>query len=248
MAAVESQLETSAAVGATVERRPRAIPLFVKIAFTLFFIVHGIFNIEEYGPQTYLWYCNTAILTGLLGMWLENRMLVSMCAIATIVPLGVIWTIDYISPLLFNGKRFAFVAAYMADPSVPLPVRLISTFHFWLPILACWMVYRIGYHRWAWLTQTAYVAVVMTLSYWVSVRVGTSNWSPVNINWVYGLEPTKPHRNLSDPMFVAALIGLFCVVIYIPSHLMLMTIIALWKRFRQGSPVRHFEPLRSVNV
>jgi len=143
-----------------------------------------------------------------------------MAAISTLGPLT-LWTIDYITPwIVGNGTHYLFIAAYMADPKVPLPVRIISTFHVWLPFLAMWLVWRLGYHRRAWIAQSAYAALIFTISYLISVREGDKSM-PVNVNWVFGLEPMKPHKHLNDVQFVAAVIVLFVIAIYLPTHLLL---------------------------
>lgn len=115
------------------------------------------------------------------------------------------------------------LAAYMFDPKLPLFVRSLSSFHVVLPVLLLWMVYRLGYDRRALVAQTLVAWVVLPVSYVVS------NPSE-NVNWVFGFG-SEPQTWMPGRLYVAVLMVLFPLVVYLPTHLVLK------KVFRSGGQI-----------
>lgn len=187
------------------------IPLWLKIAYTLF--VCGLVPIywRQYGPANFLWFSDIALLALVPALWLESPLLVSMMALAVLLP-ELAWNVDYFTRLA-TGVSLIGLTNYMFDASIPRYIRGLSLFHVVLPLLLVWMLHRLGYDRRALLWQAIVAAVVLPLSYFVSNPRD-------NVNWVYGFGEQQ-QRFLSAPLFVLLLMVMFPLVIYWPLHLLL---------------------------
>ncbi len=184
------------------------IPVWLKIAYTLF--VSALLPIywRQYGPANFLWFSDIALLTMVPALWLENALLVSMTALSVLL-LELVWNIDFWFRFA-TGKSLIALSAYMFDPKIRLFIRALSLFHVALPILLGWLLYRLGYDCRAFFWQTLVALVVLPISYLVS------NPSE-NINWVYGFGE-QPQTILPRPVFVLLLMLAFPLVIYLPMH------------------------------
>ena len=68
-------------VGEPVIVQPHKIPLAAKVAGTAFLAVLVPVYLHTYGPTNFLWFCDAALILTVAGMWLENSLLISMCAV-----------------------------------------------------------------------------------------------------------------------------------------------------------------------
>ena len=48
-----------------------------------------------YGPTNFLYFCDVALILTLVGIWRENALLISMCAVGILVPQA-LWVIDFV--------------------------------------------------------------------------------------------------------------------------------------------------------
>lgn len=192
------------------------IPLWLKIAYTLFVCVLVPIYWRQYGPVNFLWFSDIALLLLVPALWLESPLLASMLALAVVLP-ELAWNIDYFFRLA-TGVSLIGLTDYMFDASIPRFIRGLSLFHVALPVLLIWMLHRLGYDRRALLWQTAVAAVVLPLSYFLSNPRD-------NVNWVYGLGDT-PHTSVAGLTFVLILMLGFPLVIYLPMHLLFGKIFA----------------------
>ena len=187
------------------------IPIWLKIAYTIFVTVLMPIYWRQYGPANFLWFSDIALLLAVPALWLENSLLVSMAALSVLL-LELVWNIDFWFRLA-TGKTLIALSAYMFDPKIPLFIRGLSLFHVILPLIIVWLLYRLGYDPRAWFWQTLVAILVLPLSYFVS--------NPAeNINWVYGFGE-KPQTTLPPLAFLAFLMLGFPVVIYLPMHFLL---------------------------
>jgi hypothetical protein len=197
-----------------IHRPAGRIPRCLKLAYAAFVAVLVPTYWLEYGPANFLWGSDIALLVTLAGLWLESRLLLSMMALAILIPeLG--WSVDLLIRLTAGVDAIEFRGTrYMFDASVPLFVRSLSLlFHVALPVVLLWSLYRLGYHRRALLAQTLLAWIVFPVSYLVSDPAA-------NINWVYGFGNT-PQTWLPGPLYVLLLMALFPLVLYLPTHLLL---------------------------
>src|SRR5437588_1871557 len=160
----------------------RKIPLWLKLAYTLFVCLIVPLYWREYGPTNFLWFSDLALLLTLPALWLESRLLVSMMALSVLL-LELAWNVDFFGRLL-TGVQLTALSRYMFNHTIPLFVRALSLFHIVLPPLLLWLVARLGYDRRALIAQTLFAWLVLPITY--------LSTSPArNIHWVfrYGHKP-----------------------------------------------------------
>lgn len=197
---------------APVEVNDRTVfPLWLKIAYTLFVCVIVPVYWRHYGPANFLWFSDIALLLTVPALSLESSLLASMMALAVALP-ELAWNVDFFVRLT-TGVSLMGLSAYMFDRSIPLLIRGLSLFHVGLPLLLLWMVHRLGYDKGALIAQTLVAIVVLPLSYFFS--------DPrENVNWVYGFGE-KPQTRVPALWFLAFLIVMFPLAIYLPTHFVL---------------------------
>jgi hypothetical protein len=172
----------------------------------------------ESGPANFLWLCDVANFVVLAGLWLESPLLLSSQAVSVLI-IQTAWCIDWLGRLAL-GRHLLGGTEYMFDPAEALAVKLLSTFHLWMPLLLLWTVWRVGYHRYGWRFQTVVACIVLPLS--------TLPDPARNLNWVwrpFALE----QRWLPSWAWVALCLALYPLVLYLPTHLALLT----WARKRR---------------
>src|SRR5438477_1220699 len=117
----------------------RRIPIWLKLAYTAFLAVLVPCYWHAYGPTNFLYFCDVALFFALGALWLEWPILASMPAIGILLPQS-LWMIDFLAELV--GLRLTGMTAYMLNGAIPPFIRGLSLFHFWLPILLVWLVWR----------------------------------------------------------------------------------------------------------
>lgn len=187
------------------------IPLWLKLAYTLYVCILVPVYWRQYGPANFLWFSDIALLVMVPALWLESPLLFSMMALAVVLP-ELAWNIDYFVRLA-TGVSLIGLTNYMFDASIPRFIRGLSLFHVALPLLLVWMLHRLGYDRRALFWQTIVAAVVLPLSYFVSNPRD-------NVNWVYGFGEQQ-QTIIPAPLFVLFLMLMFPLVVYFPMHLLL---------------------------
>ena len=187
------------------------IPLWLKISSTLFVCVLVPVYWIHYGPSNFLWFSDIALLLSIPALWLESALLASMTTLA-VAALELAWTVDFLVRLT-TGVSLTGLSAYMFNPKILLSIRALSLFHIVLPILLIWMVYRLGYDSRAFAAQTLVAWFILPLCYLLTKP-------SENVNWVYGFG-SQPQKWMPARLYVALLMILFPLVVYLPSHLLL---------------------------
>ena len=190
------------------------IPLWLKVSFTLFVLVLLPVYWRQYGPGNFLWFSDIALLLTIPALWLESSLLASMILIS-IGLLELMWILDFLVRLTV-GTTVTGLSAYMFDSEISLSIRALSLFHVVLPVLSVWLVLRLGYDGRAFLAQSALAWVVLAMSYLLTKR-------SENVNWVHGFG-SKPQTWMSSRLYLALLMLLFPLVIYLPTHLVLSAV------------------------
>jgi len=189
------------------------IPLWIKMSYTLFVAVLVPVYWVHNGPAHFLWASDIALLTLVVALWRESRLLASMMAVAVLLP-ELAWNLDFFTRLLAGRDVIGLDATgYMFNPAQPLWLRGLSLFHVFLPALLVWMLYRLGYDRRAFLATTLLSWVVLPVTYLFTDPAR-------NINWVFGLGD-QPQTWLSPPLYLMGLMLLFPLGVYLPTHRML---------------------------
>jgi hypothetical protein len=192
----------------------RGIPLGLKIAYTVFFVVWVPVVALSWGWTNYLWLCDVANFVLLVAIWRESPLLISSQGVAVLL-VQLIWWIDFFTRLLL-GFHPVGGTEYMFDPSEPFLGKGLSLFHIWSPLLLLWLLARLGYDRRGWKLQSALGLLIFPLSFLLPTR-------EQNVNWVwepFGLEQVwlPPLAYLAVVMMAAPL------VIFLPTHRVLLTV------------------------
>src|SRR5262249_13647659 len=101
------------------------IPLWVKLAYTLFVAVLVPYYWKAYGPTNFLYFCDVALLLGLAALWLESPLLASSAAVGILLP-QTLWVADLVGN--FFGRPITGMTAYMFRPDLSRLLRGLSLF------------------------------------------------------------------------------------------------------------------------
>src|SRR5437660_8330428 len=200
-----------AGVGALLLPACGTLPLWLKIAHTVFVAVLVPAYWWYYGPGNFLWFSDLALFLTLAAVWLESPLLASTQALSVGL-LELVWLADFLGRLVV-GTSLVGLSAYMFDPGIPLLIRGLSLFHVAMPFLLGWLVWRLGYDPRAVWAQTLLAWVVLPACYLLTDPAE-------NVNWVFG--PGKePQHAMAPPLYLLLLMAAFPVGVYLPTHLVL---------------------------
>ena len=197
------------------------IPLWLKLAYSCFMAVLIPVYWSNYGPSNFLYFCDVALLLTLAGLWSENRLLISMSAVGILAPQA-IWVLDFAAQL--TGHKFLGMTDYMFDGHRSLFLRGLSLFHGWLPFLLVALVARLGYDRRALPAWTVLAWTLCLISFFLLPPAGAhlpDPKTPVNIDYVFGLNDAKPQTWMSSGTFLVTLMTALPVLFFVPTHFVL---------------------------
>jgi len=201
------------------DKTPR-IPLSLKLAYTAFVVVHATLNWQAYGPLNFLWFCDIALLTLLVALWAESSLLASIAAVAILLPMG-LWAVDLAARIVLGHYIFGF-AGYMFDRRVPVQIRILSSFHLWVPVVLLRTLQRLGYDRRAMGIQSVFAAVLLVVCRLISSPPPSHYLHEcANINWVYGPSDNAPQTYFPPVVYLGMMIVLYPLLIYLPTHMVL---------------------------
>src|SRR5688572_31011728 len=103
------------------------VPLWSKIAYTLFLCVLVPTYWIHWGPKNFLWFSDIALLTTAVALWMESSLLASMMMLAIALP-ELAWNADFFTRLC-TGRHVLGLSGYMFDSRRPLLLRELSMFH-----------------------------------------------------------------------------------------------------------------------
>lgn len=196
------------------------IPLWLKLALTAFVAVLVPFYLREYGPTNFLYFCDIALLMTLVAVWLESPLLVSMPAVGILLPQAY-WCVDFLAE--FFGHPLTGMTHYMVNDAYSLTARGLSFFHFWLPFLLAYLVWRLGYDRRGLLGWTLLAWTLQLICFFFMppgpAPKETPNL-PVNIDYVYGFGES-PQTWMPPGAFLALMMLGLPLIVFLPTHLLL---------------------------
>ncbi len=199
----------------------RLIPLWLKLAYTAFVAVLVPFYWRAYTPWNFLYFCDVALLMTLVSLWTESRFLVSMQAVAILLP-QTLWVIDFI--VRASGFKLLGMTDYMFNPNLPLGTRFLSGFHGWLPLLLIYLLVKLGYNprafRWQCIAGVGLILFCFYFAPKAPAPINRPNMA-VNVNYVWGPDDKHPQTRMPPGTWVALLCGIFIVGIYTPTHIVL---------------------------
>lgn len=197
------------------------IPLALKLAYTSFMAVLIPVYWANYGPTNFVYFCDVALLLTLVGVWTENRLLVSMSAVGILLPQA-LWCVDFAVQL--TGHKFTGMTAYMFDAHRSLFLRALSLFHGWLPFLLVYLVAKLGYDRRAGRAWTLLGWALCLVAFFALPPAGAvlpDPKTPVNVNYVFGLDDARPQSWLPAGAYLVAWMAALATVVYAPTHFVL---------------------------
>ena len=194
------------------------LPLWLKIAWTVWLILWVPLYWRQYGVQNFLFFCDLGnILIG-IALWLESPLIFSWIASGLLL-FQTLYTVDFVGALL-TSHHLIGGTEYMFDPGLPLPIRLLSLFHVVTPPLLLWAIWRLGYDPRGWKLQTLMAWVVVPLNYF---------WRPEqDVNWARGLFFREQHV-IPGWAYLLAYLTVVPLFVYFPTHLFLSWLSRRWQ-------------------
>ena len=211
----------------TIPRHSR-VPLWLKIAYTVFLAVMIPVYLVHYGPTNFFYFCDVALLLTFVGIWREDALLVSIPAVGIIFP-QILWCLDFF--LQLAGVEFTGLTAYMFDENRSLFLRGLSLFHGWLPFLLLYVVLKLGYDRRALAIWSGMVIVLSLIAFFLLPPAGAILSDPAlprNVNYVFGLDDTQAQTFLPPLLYLGVWIAAMIVIAALPTHFLL-------KKLRPGA-------------
>lgn len=202
---------------------PEAIPVAVTFAYTAFMAVLLPVYLRQYGPTNFLYFCDVALLLTLVGLWLNDALLLSAATVGILFA-QLFWLLDFIAHLF--GLRLSGMTDYMFDAQRSRFLRGLSLFHGWLPLLLLYALSHTGYDGRALPIWTAIATGLVLVCYFLmpGPTPARQGFAPVNINYVHGFSDTEPQRWVPPRVWlVFTLIG-FPLLLYVPAHLLLRAV------------------------
>jgi hypothetical protein len=182
------------------------IPLWIKLPYTLLALIILPVYWYHYGPANFLWFSDIAFFVMAPTLWFKNRLVASMMAIG-VLPLEILWMASF-----FSGGAFLGMANYMFDPELALWLRALSLFHFPMPAVIIYMIWRFGYDARALYPQIILSIVVILLTHALTLKVD-------NVNMIY---PPQGVENVIYPAAYMYAMPLTLVLgVIIPMHFLL---------------------------
>ena len=178
------------------------IPLWLKLSYTLMVMVIVPAYWVHHGPSNLLWFSDIALIVMVFALWMQNRLLASMMAIAVLLP-EMVWMLGF-----FSGGHLFSIAAYMFDETTPLWLRGLSLFHFPMPAAIVYMLLKYGYDPRALKYQAMVAAIVLPVT-----KMAAPDGK--NINWV-----VRPDllAEIPLPLYLLGMWVTLFYVVYLPSH------------------------------
>jgi hypothetical protein len=196
------------------------IPMIVKIAFTAFMAILVPVYWKNYGPTNFLYFCDVALFMTLIAVWTEKPIWASMPAVGILVP-QFVWCLDFVGSAV--AMPLTGMTAYMFDSKIELFARGLSFFHFWLPFLLVYLVYKLGYDRKAFLYWTicAWLLILVCYFFMPAPPAPPGSTLPVNINYVYGIGDAAKQTWMPELAWVGFLMVALPALFYVPAHFLL---------------------------
>jgi hypothetical protein len=192
------------------------IPLWLKIAYTLFLcvLVPAYWRKADAGALNFLWFSDIALLATGAALWLESRLLASAMAVGVLAP-ELFWNAGFFFRLV-TRRKLTNLTEYMFDSRRPRFMRALSLFHVVLPPLLLWLIAHLGYDGRALIAMTLLSSIVLPVTY-------ATTKPEHNINWVHAWGG-KDRFGLSRRMYLAVVMIAYPLAVFVPTHFVLRAI------------------------
>ena len=196
------------------------LPLWLKLTYTAFMAVLVPVYWRYYGPTNFLYFCDVALIITLIGIWIESRFLVSMCAVGTLASQA-LWVADFLASLV--GLSLIGITNYMFNYENSLFLRGLSLYHGLLPFLLVYLVSALGYDRRALPAWTLLAWVVLPVCFFFMPPPNPNpGLTPVNINYVWGLSDYAAQNWVSPAEWLIGLMIGLPLLLFVPTHFLLL--------------------------
>jgi hypothetical protein len=201
------------------------VPLVVKVAYTAFCAVLIPVYLRSYGPTNFLYFCDIAVLTTLAAVWTESALLASAPTVGIVAP-QLVWQVDFLGGVV--GRPVVGMTNYMFDPALSWLTRGLSFFHFWLPFLLLYLVWRLGYDRRALVAWTVMTWLLLPFCWLVlpAPDPAADPNLPINVNYVWGFSSAEPQAFVPPLVWLAGLMVGLPALLFAPTHLVLRRFVA----------------------
>jgi hypothetical protein len=195
------------------------LTLPLKLVYTAFMTVLVPVYWYYYGPTNFLYFCDVALFLTLAAIWLENSLLVSMCAVGIVAP-QMLWVVDFVANIF--GVSLIGMTDYMFKHENSLFLRGLSLFHGWIPFLLIYLVWTLGYDRRALAAWTVLAwALIPICFFFMPPPHPDPGLTPVNINYVWGPSDNAAQTWVHPYVWVAGLMIGMPLLLFLPTHLLL---------------------------
>jgi hypothetical protein len=205
-------------------RHPR-IPLWLKLAYTLWLGVWLVLARRGHEPVELLWFCHIGNLVVAAALWAESSLLFSWQAVSLLL-VQLLFALDVLAWLTL-GWHPVGGTEYLFDPAYPALHRALAWFHVTMPALLLWGLWRLGYDRRGFFCQLAECWVLLPAGYFLG-------GPELNLNWVYG-PWDRPQQVLPPAAYLFVCMAAYPLLLYLPTHLALACLVPRGPR-RGGSP------------
>jgi hypothetical protein len=198
------------------------LPLWLKIGWTVFVAVWVPLYWKQWGPTTFLWFCDLANFVILAALWRESALLFSWQAVSVLV-FQIAYTLDVAGRALFGRHLIGGTEWVFNDASIPVYIKAISVgMHLLAPPVLLWALRRLGYDKRGLLCQVATALVLLPICWFVSDAA-------TNLNWVY--KPfNKPQNVMPSGLYLVVCIIGYTVLLFFPTHLLLQKLFGTNKK------------------
>src|SRR6185295_4772958 len=192
---------------------PGRIPMGLKIGWTIFVAAWAPLYWRQWGPTTFLWFCDLANFGILAGLWLESPLLLSWQAVSVLL-FQIAYTVDVAGRALSGRHLIGGTEWVFNDSTIPPHIKALSVaMHVAAPPLLLWAIRKLGYDRRGFFCQLATACVLLPICWFVSDPA-------TNLNWVY--KPfNKPQTMMSPALYLPVCIVGYSVLVFLPTHLAL---------------------------
>jgi hypothetical protein len=211
---VNVDTRTESILGSDEKQRHNRIPLWIKVVLTSFMAVLIPVYTYRWGPSNFLWFCDVALIVTLIGVWRESPRLISMQAVAIVLP-QMLWISDFVGRIV-AGVHINGSTAYMFNAENDLFARFLSLFHFWMPLLLIYLVWRVGFDRKAIRYQVVLCWAVLITCFLVLPHPAVVEGAE-NVNKIWGW--SDPYQTvMSKELWLGCVMLIYPIAIYLPSH------------------------------
>ena len=182
---------------------------FARWAVLLWLFVWLPVNLQAWGWQNMMHFCDVGAVIACLGIFMQLPLLFSSQAVGSLF-VGLLWSLDIVWRL-FIGHHLVGGTEYMWDERYALWIRLLSTFHIGLPLVLLWAMRKMGYDPRALALQSTIAAVLLIFSRFLSPA----------LNMNYAFQDPLFHRAWGPaPVHLAIIFAGTVVLLYWPAHVL----------------------------